>query len=175
MSFRDTILNTVEEKKKTYEEIALDIHAHPEVSNYEFFACKRLSEQLAAEGFDMKVDVAGHRTGFTACYKAQKPGPVMVFLAEYDALGGLGHGCGHNLVRALPPALAATALKQVIDEVGGEVRVYGTPGEEGGENGSAKGSFVRRGLPQGRGRGAVRPSRLRPRFSDPQVPRLRPH
>lgn len=145
MSFRDTILNTVEEKKKTYEEIALDIHAHPEVSNYEFFACKRLSEQLAAEGFDMKVDVAGHRTGFTACYKAQKPGPVMVFLAEYDALGGLGHGCGHNLFGATS-ALAATALKQVINEVGGEVRVYGTPGEEGGENGSAKGSFVREGF-----------------------------
>ena len=145
MSFRDTILNTVEAKKKTYEEIALDIHAHPEVSNYEFFACKRLSEQLAAEGFNMKVDVAGHRTGFTACYKAQKPGPVMVFLAEYDALGGLGHGCGHNLFGATS-ALAATALKQVMDEVGGEVRVYGTPGEEGGENGSAKGSFVREGF-----------------------------
>ena len=116
MSFRDTILNTVEEKKKTYEEIALDIHAHPEVSNYEFFACKRLSEQLAAEGFDMKVGVAGHRTGFTACYKAQKPGPVMVFLAEYDALGGLGHGCGHNLFGATS-ALAATALKQVIGKL----------------------------------------------------------
>ena len=145
MSLRDTILETVEAKKATYEQIALDIHAHPEVSNYEFFACKRLSDQLAAEGFAIQVDVAGHRTGFTASYKAQKPGPVLVFLAEYDALGGLGHGCGHNLFGATS-ALSAVALKQVIDQVGGEVRVYGTPGEEGGENGSAKGSFVREGF-----------------------------
>ena len=56
----------------------------------------------------------------------------MVFLAEYDALVGLGHGCGHNLFGATS-ALAAAALKSVIDEVGGEVRLYGTPGEEGGE------------------------------------------
>ena len=145
MDLRETILRTAAEKKAAYERIALDIHAHPEVSNYEFFACERLSEQLKAEGFRVQVDVAGHRTGFTACYKADKPGPVMVFLAEYDALGGLGHGCGHNLFGATS-SLAAVALKQVMDQVGGEVRVYGTPGEEGGENGSAKGSFVREGF-----------------------------
>lgn len=145
MDLRETILRTAEEKKAVYEQLALDIHAHPEVSNYEFYACEHLSQQLAAEGFDIRVDVAGHRTGFTACYKAEKPGPVMVFLAEYDALGGLGHGCGHNLFGATS-ALAAVCLKQVIDQVGGEVRVYGTPGEEGGENGSAKGSFVREGF-----------------------------
>ena len=115
------------------------------MSNYEFFACERLSNQLKTEGFDVKVDVAGHRTGFAASYRAAKPGPVVVFLAEYDALGGIGHACGHNLFGATS-ALAAASLKQVIDQTGGEVRVYGTPGEEGGENGSAKGSFVREGF-----------------------------
>ncbi len=145
MSRRDTIIACAEEKFPAYRQIALDIHAKPEVSNYEFFACKRLSDQLAAEGFDVQVDVAGHRTGFTASYASGRPGPVIVFLAEYDALAGLGHGCGHNLFGATS-SLAAVALKSVIDEVGGEVRVYGTPGEEGGENGSAKGSFVREGF-----------------------------
>ena len=139
------ILDTVEARKGVYQQIALDIFNHPEVSNYEFFACKTLSEQLEREGFSIKVDVAGHRTGFTATYKGAKPGPVIVFLAEYDALAGLGHGCGHNLFGATS-SLAAVALKQVVDETGGEVRVYGTPGEEGGENGSAKGSFVREGF-----------------------------
>jgi amidohydrolase len=115
------------------------------VSNYEFFACERLSKQLEKEGFAVKVDVAGHRTGFAAAYKANKPGPVIAFLAEYDALSGLGHGCGHNLFGATS-LLAAAALKRVIGEAGGEIRVYGTPGEEGGENGSAKGSFVREGF-----------------------------
>lgn len=145
MSRTERILAYADRQAGVYQQIALDIHARPEVSNYEFFACERLSEQLRQEGFAVQVDVAGHRTGFTAVYKAEKPGPVLVFLAEYDALGGLGHACGHNLFGATS-ALAASALKQVIDETGGEVRVYGTPGEEGGENGSAKGSFVREGF-----------------------------
>ena len=145
MSIRDSIIAYADENLATYKQIALDIHAHPEVSNYEFYACERLSGQLAAEGFDVKVNVAGHRTGFAAYYKSHKPGPVIVFLAEYDALAGLGHGCGHNIFGATS-ALAGAALKHVIEEVGGEVRVYGTPGEEGGENGSAKGSFVREGF-----------------------------
>lgn len=145
MNRRDAIIACAENRAAVYQQIALEIHANPEVSNYEFFACKRLSDQLQEEGFEVKVDVAGHRTGFVASYKAAKPGPVMVFLAEYDALAGLGHGCGHNLFGATS-SLAAVALKQVVDETGGEVRVYGTPGEEGGENGSSKGSFVREGF-----------------------------
>ncbi len=130
---------------KPWQDLALAIHAKPEVSNYEFFACESLSGRLKSEGFAVKTAVAGHRTGFAASYKSAKPGPVLVFLAEYDALQGLGHGCGHNLFGPTS-CLAGACLKQVIDETGGEVRVYGTPGEEGGENGSAKGSFVREGF-----------------------------
>ena len=145
MSDRDTILTYADRQYPLYRQIALDIHAHPETSNHEVYACGLLSEQLRKEGFDVSVDVAGHPTGFSAVYKSGKPGPVVVFLAEYDALAGLGHGCGHNLFGATS-ALAGASLKQVLDEVGGEVRVYGTLGEEGGENGSAKGSFVREGF-----------------------------
>ena len=144
MAFREKILEYAEEQYPVYREIALQIHAKPETSNHEYFACGVLSEQLKKEGFEVKVDVAGHPTGFTGVYKSAKPGPVLVFLAEYDALTGLGHGCGHNLFGATS-LLAAASLKQVIDDIGGEIRVYGTPGEEGGENGSAKGSFVREG------------------------------
>lgn len=128
-----------------YQDIARHIHAKPEVSNYEFFACETLSNQLKEEGFEVKVDVAGHRTAFDARYKSSKPGPVVAFLAEYDALPGIGHACGHNLFGATS-SLAGAALKQVSDEIGGEIRIYGTPGEEGGENGSSKGSFVREGF-----------------------------
>lgn len=145
MSYRETILDYAEQQYPIYRQIALDIHARPETSNHEYFACEILTKQLKAEGFDVVVDVAGHPTGFIGTYKSGKPGPVLCFLAEYDALVGLGHGCGHNLFGATS-LLAAASLKQVIDEVGGEIRVYGTPGEEGGENGSAKGSFVREGF-----------------------------
>ncbi len=140
-----TIDQTVADAYAQYRAAALDIHARPETSNHEHYACERLSSLLAKEGFQIKIDIAGHPTGFTATYRSARPGPVLVFLAEYDALAGLGHGCGHNLFGATS-ALAAVALKSVVDKVGGEIRVYGTPGEEGGENGSAKGSFVREGL-----------------------------
>lgn len=142
---KEKISHFVDENLETYQVIAKNIHQRPEVSNYEFYACEQLSTQLKKEGFQIAIDVAGHRTGFTAVYKSAKPGPVIVFLAEYDALNGIGHACGHNLF-GVNSSLAASALKSVIDEVGGEVRVYGTPGEEGGENGSAKGSFVRDGF-----------------------------
>ncbi len=145
MGYRETIIAYAEKQTPVYQEIARAIHAHPEVCNEEFYACETLSEQMKREGFEVKVDVAGHRTAFTASYRSAKPGPVLVFLAEYDALVGLGHGCGHNLFGA-GSCLAAASLRQVIDEVGGEVRVYGTPGEEGGVNGSSKGSFVREGF-----------------------------
>lgn len=142
---KDLIDEAVLKKLSGYQNIALDIHSKPEVSNHEYFACKTLSEQLLREGFEVKTDVAGHLTGFIAKYKSHKPGPTFVFLAEYDALSGIGHACGHNLY-GVTCSLAAAALKEVINEAGGEIRVYGTPGEEGGENGSAKGSFVKNGF-----------------------------
>lgn len=141
---KDQIAAFVEEHGKTYQDIALAIHAKPEVSNYEFFASQTLSDQLKAEGFEIEYPAAHQRTGFAAYYKSGKPGPVIAFPAEYDALAGLGHGCGHNIFGATS-SLAGAALKAVIDQLGGEVRVYGTPGEEGGEEGSAKASFVRDG------------------------------
>ena len=144
MSYRESILAYAESRYPAYREIALQIHGKPETSNHEYFASGLLSEALKTEGFEVTVDVAGHPTGFTGVYRSGKPGPVLAFLAEFDALPGLGHGCGHNLFGATS-LLAAASLKQVIDDVGGEIRVYGTPGEEGGENGSAKGSFVREG------------------------------
>lgn len=139
-----TIKAFIAERLAEYQALALDIHDHPEVSNYEFYSAEALVTQLKKEGFAVEQDVAGHRTGFDARYAGAKPGPTLAFLAEYDALPGIGHACGHNLFGTYS-VLAASSLKQVIDEVGGEIRIYGTPGEEGGENGSAKGSFVKHG------------------------------
>ncbi|MGL4372564.1 MAG: M20 family metallopeptidase, partial [Turicibacter sp.] len=100
---------------------------------------------LKLEGFEIEVSVAGHETGFIARKKSSKPGPTIGLLAEYDALIGLGHGCGHNIIGATS-VLAGCSLGQIIEQTGGEVVVYGTPSEEGGDNGSAKASFVNAGL-----------------------------
>ena len=141
---KNQISQFIDTNAKIYQDISLAIHAKPEVSDFEYFASQTLSEQLKKEGFEIELPAAGHRTGFAATYKSNKPGPTVVFLAEYDALAGLGHGCGHNVFGATS-ALAGAALKSIVDQIGGEVRVYGTPGEEGGQNGSAKGSFVKKG------------------------------
>ncbi|MDA9460837.1 N-acyl-L-amino acid amidohydrolase [Enterococcus mundtii 3F] len=140
-SFKEAIQQRLTE----YQALALDIHDHPEVSNYEFYSSEALIKQLEKEGFSVTKDVAGHRTGFDARYASGKPGPTIAFLAEFDALPGIGHACGHNLFGTYS-VLAASVLRERIAEIGGEIRVYGTPGEEGGENGSAKGSFVREGF-----------------------------
>lgn len=142
--FKNQISQFIDTNAKIYQDISLAIHAKPEVSDFEYFASQTLSEQLKKEGFEIELPAAGHRTGFAATYKSNKPGPTVVFLAEYDALAGLGHGCGHNVFGATS-SLAGAALKSIVDQIGGEVRVYGTPGEEGGQNGSAKGSFVKKG------------------------------
>lgn len=141
---KNQISQFIDTNAKIYQDISLAIHAKPEVSDFEYFASQTLSEQLKKEEFEIELPAAGHRTGFAATYKSNKPGPTVVFLAEYDALAGLGHGCGHNVFGATS-ALAGAALKSIVDQIGGEVRVYGTPGEEGGQNGSAKGSFVKKG------------------------------
>lgn len=141
---KNQISQFIDTNAKIYQDISLAIHAKPEVSDFEYFASQTLSEQLKKEGFGIELPAAGHRTGFAATYKSNKPGPTVVFLAEYDALAGLGHGCGHNVFGATS-SLAGAALKSIVDQIGGEVRVYGTPGEEGGQNGSAKGSFVKKG------------------------------
>lgn len=141
---KNQISQFIDTNAKIYQDISLAIHAKPEVSDFEYFASQILSEQLKKEGFEIELPAAGHRTGFAATYKSNKTGPTVVFLAEYDALAGLDHGCGHNVFGATS-ALAGAALKSIVDQIGGEVRAYGTPGEEGGQNGSAKGSFVKKG------------------------------
>ena len=86
---RKTIIDYADNNAEVYQKIALAIHDKPEVSDFEFFACDTLSSQLEKEGFTIEKPAAGHRTAFAASYKSSKPGPVVVVLSEYDALGGL--------------------------------------------------------------------------------------
>ncbi|WP_442637317.1 M20 family metallopeptidase [Rossellomorea marisflavi] len=147
-TLRDQIIANLEENKEKYIEISHAIHDRPEIGNEEFYASKTHAELLESEGFTVERGVAGHETALLARRKSDKPGPAIAFLAEYDALPGLGHACGHNIIGTTSVS-AAIALSKVIDETGGEVVVFGTPAEEGGPNGSAKGSFVKHGLLEG--------------------------
>lgn len=148
MSIKEKIIQVIEEKQEQLIKVSHLIHAHPEIGNEEVYASKLLIDQLEANGFQVEVDIAGHKTGFIATKASQKQGATIGYLAEYDALPGLGHACGHNIIGTSSVA-AAIALGEVIEEVGGIVKVFGTPAEEGGENGSAKASFVKAGVFEG--------------------------
>ncbi|WP_425442087.1 M20 family metallopeptidase [Sediminibacillus massiliensis] len=144
-AYRDKIKDNIDRQKEKYLDTSHVIHENPEIGNEEYFASEKLSNMLEDAGFQVKRNVAGHETGFVAEKTSSRPGPTIGYLAEYDALPGLGHACGHNIIGTTSVA-AGIALAEVIDEVGGTVKVFGTPAEEGGPNGSAKGSFVREGL-----------------------------
>ncbi|MFD2761365.1 M20 family metallopeptidase [Lentibacillus juripiscarius] len=145
---RMRITENIEDNKARYLQTSHDIHNHPEVGNEEFFASKVLTDILTDEGFHVDKGVAGHETAFLASRKGKKNGLRIGLLAEYDALPEIGHACGHNIIGTTSVA-AAVALSKVIDDIGGELFVLGTPAEEGGPNGSAKGSFVKAGLLEG--------------------------
>lgn len=143
---KESIVKFIDSNKDKFIEISQAIHSHPELGNQEFFASNLLAETLKANGFEVIQDVAGHKTGFIARKKSPLGDkPKISFLAEYDALPKIGHGCGHNIIGSISTA-AAIALGETLDSVAGEVLVYGCPAEEGGENGSSKGSFVRENL-----------------------------
>lgn len=143
--YEKRILEYINQHKESIIELSHAIHARPELGNEEFFASAELSNLLEDNGFQLERDIAGHATGFIATYKSEKPGPTIAFLAEYDALPELGHACGHNII-GTSSVLAALSLQTVIDEIGGTIKVFGSPAEEGGVNGSAKASYVKAGL-----------------------------
>ena len=109
--------------------LALDIHANPELGLQEHKACAWQTDLLLKHGFAMETGYCGLDTAYKASYKSKKTGPVIAMLAEYDALPGLGHGCGHNLI-AMVGVGSGLAIKPLVDEYGGEIRIYGTPAEE---------------------------------------------
>src|SRR5256714_5811770 len=105
------------------------IHAHPELNFEEHFAHDLLTGIIEAEGLELERKAYGLDTAFVA--RAGTGGPTIAVLCEYDALPGIGHACGHNIIgtAGLGAALAAAA---VVDEVGGRLVVLGTPPEGGG-------------------------------------------
>lgn len=143
-----TISQSIDSRREEYIATSQAIHAKPEIGNEEVFASATLVELLRGAGFTVETGVAGHDTAFYASKESTLPGPTIAYLAEYDALPGIGHACGHNIIGTTSVA-AAIALSETFSTTGGRVVVLGTPAEEGGPNGSAKGSFVKHGLLEG--------------------------
>lgn len=109
--------------------LALDIHDNPELGNQEFRACQWQIELLEKYGFSIEKCFCEIPTAYRATYKGKKPGPRIGMLGEYDALPGLGHACGHNLICTMAVG-SGIAMREFADEFGGEIVVIGTPAEE---------------------------------------------
>ena len=119
----------VDRRRELLLEVSHQIHAHPELGYEERFAHDLLTGVLEREGLAVTRSARGIDTAFEAT--AGATGPSVALVCEYDALPGIGHACGHNVIAAagLGAGLAAAAL---ASELGGRVVVVGAPAEEGG-------------------------------------------
>jgi len=105
------------------------MYDNPELGYQEFESSRRLAETLDEQGYDITHPAYGLDTAFEA--NIGSTGPRVVICAEYDALPGVGHACGHNII-ATSSVGAGIALAGIADELGIRVTVLGTPAEEGG-------------------------------------------
>lgn len=123
------ILAAVEAHRDGLLHLSHAVHDHPELADQEYFAAEQTREYLASCGYDLRLGVGGLDTAFMVTKEGLPGGPHIAFLAEYDALPGLGHGCGHNVI--LTTAVGAfLAMAELMAQLPGKVSLIGTPGEE---------------------------------------------
>jgi len=126
---RSEIARGVEELRPVLCDLSRGLHDDPELSLEEVRASSRIQRMLREAGFEVEPSLAGLSTSFVASRRGNGPGPRIAYLAEYDALPGIGHACGHNIIAASAVG-AGLALGRLMGRIGGEVRVIGTPAEE---------------------------------------------
>jgi amidohydrolase len=126
------ITQAVETLRQQLVDISLDIHAHPELNYHEYHAAQVLADALEKHGFRVERGVGGVETAFRGIITGGNgDGPTVALLAEYDALPGIGHGCGHNLI-AMSNLAAGLGAQAAMPSLPGRLVVLGTPAEEGG-------------------------------------------
>lgn len=129
MTNKERVSKIVDRLAPELRKLALDIHDNPELGLQEYKACAWQKELLGKYGFAIEENFCDIETSYKAVYKGRKPGPKIAFLAEYDALPELGHGCGHNLI-AMVSVGCGIACREFADEYGAQIDVIGTPAEE---------------------------------------------
>ncbi|MCL2150548.1 MAG: M20 family metallopeptidase [Dehalococcoidia bacterium] len=140
---KDRAVTEITRHRSELLELAQRIHDHPETAMQEHRAAAWCADALTASGFSVEIGIADMPTAFKAT--SGQGSPVIAFIAEYDALPGLGHACGHNLI-ATAAIAAAIGAKAALGNLDGTVMAIGTPAEEltGG-----KIAMLKRGVFQG--------------------------
>ncbi len=129
MDLHTTVTDDVDGRLATLLDLSHAIHADAEVAFEEYTSSARVAEALDTGGFDVTHGACGLDTAVLA--RAGTGDLHVGICAEYDALPGIGHACGHNVIAAAAVG-AGLALARVADELGLTVHVLGTPAEEGG-------------------------------------------
>ena len=119
----------VDEMRPRIVEMADHIFDNPELSSEEFKTVAYLTEELKSNGFSVETGVGGLDTAFRAEFDTKKKGPVLAFIAEYDALPEIGHACHHHII-ASSSVNGAIALSKMSDDLCGKIVCVGTPAEE---------------------------------------------
>ena len=119
----------VDVERQRLTDLSVQIHEAPELKFKEERAAGWLTEYLERLGYAVERGAYGLPTAFAA--RLGSGSPRVAILCEYDALPGIGHACGHNIIAAAGVG-AAAALAGAVIETGGTVVILGTPAEEGG-------------------------------------------
>jgi amidohydrolase len=126
---RRRIVDAIEANRQAIIEVAETIRQNPEIAYQERKASTLLASKIGDLGYEVEREAGGLETAFRASLHGRGEGPIVAVLAEYDALPGIGHGCGHNLIAGSGYA-AAIGLNAVMGEINGIFEVIGTPAEE---------------------------------------------
>jgi len=131
-SLKQDVTKNVDRLEERLKKIGHRIFENPELKFEEYKAMGWLTQELEENGFEVERGAGGLETAFVGrCPRNDDSGPTLAYLCEYDALPGLGHACGHNLIATIGLG-AGLALCEVLDQLTGNLLVIGTPAEEGG-------------------------------------------
>ena len=128
-TLKEQVCNSIDKNRDMLLSISHEIHSNPELAFEEFKASKLLSDESEKVGMKVVREAYGLKTAFASDFG--NDGPRVAILSEYDALPGIGHSCGHNII-ATTGFGAAAALLEVKDSLPGSIRYLGTPAEERG-------------------------------------------
>src|SRR5262249_40993198 len=128
-AMRPRLERAIARLRPSVEALSRALHRRAELSLEEVESSRLVARFLEREGFTVRRGAAGLPTAIVARRSLGPGGPRLAFLAEYDALPGLGHACGHNLIGAAA-AGAGAALARALARTRGEILVIGTPAEE---------------------------------------------
>jgi amidohydrolase len=130
---KEKLLSAVQGIAGDLDNISRYLYENPETAYQEHNSCRWLCEFLEKRGFKVQASAGGLETAFFAVPEnaTATTRPRIAFLAEYDALEKIGHGCGHNMIAAMSLG-AAIAVQQAFPGLSGSFVIVGTPAEEGG-------------------------------------------